>query len=396
MSDVPSFFSRMWGHVTTSAAPTPFAIAVYCGFIAFQALLAIFVPGFEVHGLPVPSEGNVSLPYRCNGVPSWYITLITLAVLHVTHIFRLDQVLEHFGSLITVAMIFSDILAVLEYVSAIMMGKAVRMTGNVIYDFFMGAWLNPRFGKFDLKFWAETRVAWILLFVLTLSAAVTQFEKEGTVSPSMLFMVLAHFLYTNACMKGEECILTTWDIFYEKWGWMLIYWNFCGVPFVYCAQSLYILKQRVGIKTPFPVYYVPILVVVLLLAYYVWDTAQSQRNRWRMSLRNINIPRSAPPQFSFGTLKNPKYLESSAGKLLVDGWWKYARKIHYTADTIMALTWGLSCGFDHFLPYFYVCFFSGMIIHRYIRDASRCKRKYGKDWDKYCATVPYVFIPGII
>jgi len=177
----------------------------------------------------------------------------------------------------------------------------------------MGAWLNPRFGKFDLKFWAETRVAWILLFVLTLAAAVKQYELEGTVSGSMLFMVLAHFLYTNACMKGEECIPTTWDIFYEKWGWMLIYWNFCGVPFVYCTQSIYILRHRTGISPPLPFWYIPSITLVLLGAYYIWDTANSQRNRWRMSLRGIVIPRSAPPQFNYGTLVNPKFLPTKCG-----------------------------------------------------------------------------------
>jgi delta24(24(1))-sterol reductase len=41
-------------------------------------------------------------------------------------------------------------------------------------------------------------------------------------------MILAHFLYANACMKGEECVPTTWDIFYEKFGWMLIFWNISG------------------------------------------------------------------------------------------------------------------------------------------------------------------------
>ena len=77
------------------------------------------------------------------------------------------------------------------------------------------------------------------------------------------------------------------------------------------------------------------------------------------------------------------------------GWWAYARKIHYTCDVLMALIWGLSCGTGHFLPYFYFVFFTGMIAHRYTRDAERCSKKYGKDWEKYCRRVPYVFVPGL-
>jgi delta24(24(1))-sterol reductase len=36
--------------------------------------------------------------------------------------------------------------------------KTIRMTGNHLYDFFMGSILNPRIGILDLKMWAEIRV----------------------------------------------------------------------------------------------------------------------------------------------------------------------------------------------------------------------------------------------
>ena len=65
----------------------------------------------------------------------------------------------------------------------------------------------------------------------------------------MAFMILATWLYLNAwCViikffssfslmhvcsgKGEECIPQTWDMYHEKWGFMVIFWNFAGVPFV--------------------------------------------------------------------------------------------------------------------------------------------------------------------
>ena len=138
------------------------------------------------------------------------------------------------------------------------------------------------------------------------------------------------------------------------------------------------------------------LLALLLGAYYVWDTSQSQRNRFRMQLNGSYVPRWTFPQLPWGTLENPQYLETASGKrLLVDGWWKYARKIHYTADIVMALSWGLICGFDHFLPYFYVTFFVAMILHRAWRDHVRCRRKYGDDWQRYMEKVPWLFIPGV-
>jgi delta24(24(1))-sterol reductase len=68
-------------------------------------------------------------------------------------------------------------------------------------------------------------------------------------------------------------------------------------------------------------------------------------------------------------------LKSEDGKksLLVDGWYKYARKIHYTCDVFMAAQWGMLCGFGNVLPYYYVFFFSGMIFHRLKRDEEKCR-----------------------
>eukprot|EP01097_Dermamoeba_algensis_P003633 TRINITY_DN2502_c0_g1_i1.p1 TRINITY_DN2502_c0_g1~~TRINITY_DN2502_c0_g1_i1.p1 ORF type:complete len:284 (+),score=69.69 TRINITY_DN2502_c0_g1_i1:37-852(+) len=268
------------------------------------------------------------------------------------------------------------------------------MTGIFIYDFFMGAPLNPRIGSLDLKMFAEARLSWILLFLLTSSAAAKQYQMLGYITPQMWFMVLAHGLYTNAIMKGEECILTTWDIFYEKWGWMLIYWNLAGVPFVYSLQSRYLLTKGTDLQIPgFP--YTFTLYIVILVAYYIWDTSQSQRNRFRAMQNGTFVDRKTFPQLPWGTLpRDAKHMTTKAGSLLLlDGWWAYARKIHYTCDIVMALCWGLICGFQSFVPYFYFFFFTGMIIHRAVRDNERCKRKYKEDWDVYTKKVPYTFVP---
>ena len=392
-SDVLSFVGRMWQHVVTEAAPTWQAVGVYWGFLVAQALLAAFLPGPKVKGMPIPARGNVQLEYVCNGVWAWYITLAAVAALHLSGLFPLTTVAEQFGPLMTVAMLSGNAVALAVYLAARFTGNAHRMSGNAVYDYFMGASLNPRIGSLDLKMWAEIRVAWILLFLLTASAAAKQYAAYGQLSTPMIFMLLAHGLYTNACMKGEECIPTTWDIFYEKWGWMLIFWNFAGVPFVYCFNSMYI-ASRPPFEHSLP--YTVMCFALLLGAYYVWDTAQSQRNRFRMKLRGTYVPRRSFPQLPWGTLENPRYLQTVHGsKLLIDGWWRYARKIHYTADVLMALSWGLICGFDHFLPYFYVTFFVLMIAHRAHRDLDRCKRKYGEDWDRYRKEVPWLFVPYV-
>ncbi|MEM7436036.1 MAG: delta(24(24(1)))-sterol reductase [Myxococcota bacterium] len=384
---------QAWSDIVAHAAPTWRVFGLYWAFLVFEGVLAAYVPGIEIKGLPIPSRGGQRLVYRCNAISAWWITLIAMAALHFTGVFPLQTLYEEFGSFMVVSMISANIVAFAIYFGAKFTGNAERMTGSFLYDFFMGAWLNPRIGRLDLKMWAEVRVSWLMLFLLTASGAAHQYATYGVVTAPMAFMLLAHFLYTNACMKGEECIPTTWDIFYEKWGWMLIFWNLAGVPFVYCFNSMYI-ASRPPFEHSLP--YTVFVFALLIGAYYVWDTSQSQRNRFRMKLNGSYVKRLAFPQLPWGTLDNPRYLDTEAGsKLLVDGWWKYARKIHYTADILMALSWGLICGFDHFLPYLYVCFFTVMIIHRAGRDIARCRKKYGKDWDRYCEEVRYLFVPGV-
>jgi delta24(24(1))-sterol reductase len=387
------FSAATWHQLAGGAAPTLHAALLYFGFLALQLVLAWIMPGVTVEGLPVPSENGRRYRYRCNGAASWYATLLVVAVLHATGLVPLTALADHLGSVLTVAVIFADVVAVLTYVATLAAHKETRMSGNVVYDFFMGAVLNPRLGSLDLKLFTEARVSWILLFLLTLSAAAKHYQLHGVLSGPMIFLVLAHGLYTNACLKGEECIPTTWDIFHEKWGWMLIFWNLVGVPYVYCFNSYFLVDNGPIEHSPV---YMALLFALLLGAYYVWDTSQSQRNRFRMQLRGTFVRRRTFPQLPWGTLRNPRYLTTAGGgTLLIDGWWRYARKIHYSADIVMAFTWALACGFSGALPFLYPAFFFVMIMHRAQRDERRCRAKYGADWDRYLEIVPKRFVPFV-
>jgi delta24(24(1))-sterol reductase len=157
------------------------------------------LPGIVVKGLPIKSEGGRQLEYLCNGVAAWYATILLVVALHLGGLWKITYIIDNFGSLMSVAIICANLISFLIYGSAFLLKKTVRMTHNHLYDFFMGAYLNPRLGKLDLKMWAEIRVSWILLFLITLSCAVKQYETQGEVSISLIFLLLAHFLYANAC-----------------------------------------------------------------------------------------------------------------------------------------------------------------------------------------------------
>jgi delta24(24(1))-sterol reductase len=183
------------------------------------------------------------------------------------------------------------------------------------------------------------------------------------------------------------------DMYYEKWGFMLIFWNLAGVPLSYCHCTLYLANHDPSTYA-WPTWVLVPLFMSYLLVYWIWDTTNSQKNRFRASERGGFVARKTFPQLPWQTVKNPRTIKTKSGdSILVDGWYGYARKIHYTCDLYFALTWGLVTGFESPFPWFYPCFFSAMIVHRAYRDIQRCKAKYGESWTEYERLVPYLFIP---
>jgi hypothetical protein len=45
------------------------------------------------------------------------------------------------------------------------------------------------------------RLSWYLLFLLTASCGLADYQRTGAVSLPLVFIATAHFLYTNACAK---------------------------------------------------------------------------------------------------------------------------------------------------------------------------------------------------
>lgn len=182
-------------------------------------------------------------------------------------------------------------------------------------------------------------------------------------------------------------------MYYEKWGFMLIFWNLAGVPLSYCHCTIF-LATRDPASTAWPKPVLVFLYLAYLAVYYIWDTANSQKNMFRQRERGCVLDRTTFPTLPWKEIKNPKVIRTSTGdSLLCDGWYGMARKIHYTCDLYFALNWGLITGFSSPFPWFYPVFFAVMITHRAWRDIQKCRAKYGDAWVEYERRVPYLFIP---
>jgi len=365
----------------------------YLGFFVAQIVFAATMPGLTMQGLPTAPHG-IRLPYHCNGYICYYMCVFGVFLVDYLGIFPMTYLSDHYGEVLMASIVIGDVTSLWWYFYGILgeeerVGKNVR-SGNFFYDYFMGTVLYPRIGEVDIKMVAEARWSWTTLLLITLSCAVKQYRSTGSVSPQLGHMLLAHWLYSNATAKGEHCIPCTWDMFHENFGWMLNFWNISGVPFLYCFQSLYILKNQSVISSYYPTSLAVFNCIMLLVAYYIFDTANCQK-----AMTKISVRRSLFPDLPWAVLPQPvKYLNTPRGNLLIGGWYAYARKMQYTGDILMALSWGIACGFESLLPYFYVVFFTCMIVHRQGRDEIRCKEKYGKHWDEYTALVPNVFVPS--
>ena len=138
-------------------------------------------------------------------------------------------------------------------------------------------------------------------------------------------------------------------MYYEKWGFMLIFWNLAGVPLSYCHCSIYLANHP-----PSEYHWNPIalglLYISYLFVYWIWDTANSQKNRFRQWERGTLSRRTTFPQLPWQDIDNPNTIPTDQGvALLADGWCMLiilrgvesilikltdgkARKIHYTCD----------------------------------------------------------------
>ena len=207
------FAKHLYNLCYEGAFPTLRAWVIYWSFFAFESACYLLLPGVYTTGKPLPHEGGKSLTYYCSGVWSFYTTIVVAAVLHFTGLFPLYTILDEFGSLMSVAIFTGFIVSFIAYFSALYRGAVHRMTGYPVYDFFMGAELNPRmFGLLDFKMLTEVRLPWYILFLVSCAAAARQYDQFGWVSGEVWFLVMAHFLYANACSKGEECIVPTWFV----------------------------------------------------------------------------------------------------------------------------------------------------------------------------------------
>ena len=362
-------------------------IGIFAWF-AFQVVLERFLPCELVQGAPLPNGKR--LTYRINGHLAFWITiLVALCCFPVMENGRLQfscaplhLLYDYYGDLALAAIAWCSILAIYLYKKSFSSDILAQGgdSGIAIYDFYMGRELNPRWGSFDWKEFCELRPGLIGWAILNMAFVVVQKEKLGYVSGSMILVNVFQGLYVWDAQYQERAILTTMDITTDGFGFMLVFGDMAWVPFTYSLQARYLVDHDPNLGA----YALVAIVLTNFIGYSIFRGANSQKDAFR---RDPNAE----------GVKHLQYLQTKRGtRLLTSGYWGMARKINYTGDWIMGLSWCMVCGTQSIVPYFYCIYFCILLIHRSERDDHMCHGKYGDDWIAYKKIVPYRFIPGII
>ncbi|KIV88102.1 hypothetical protein PV10_09029 [Exophiala mesophila] len=403
-------------------------VSAYFGLLVF---LQLVLPGDELEGTVLGTGGRHK--YKFNSFSSAVVIFAGLAAgtaYQGADFVVWTYIWDHYLQIETAALIIAVLQAVYVYLASFSVphpGKpnpthrelaAGGHTGNIVYDFFIGRELNPRIqvptwipiagGQvLDIKLWNEMRPGLIGYIILNLTFIVRQYKTYGYVTDSIILVPMFQSFYVLDGLYMERAILTTIDCITDGFGFMLSFGDIVWVPFIYSMQSRYlaVYPHTLGASG------IAGVLAIQGLGYYIFRSSNNEKNRFRT---NPNDPRVS-------------HLESmtteSGSKLLVSGWWGRARHINYLGDWIMSFSYSIPTGIAGYMvnkyqnpvtgnvtkevvqgeargwgmifTYFYIIYFGVLLVHRELRDEEKCRRKYGKDWEKYCARVKYRIIPYV-
>lgn len=433
----------IWG--LASFETTGWVLAYYLLSLTLYRVL----PGTELEGLPLAIGGKHM--YKCNSTYKIQLScggsiLTTLAFTSTLTTFALllagtiaqgadfpvwRYMWDHHLEILTVNIIISYTLATYVYIKSFSVKPnntekrelaAGGISGNMLYDWFIGRELNPRvtlplFGEIDIKVFNELRPGMMGWLILNFSNIAHQYRTYGFVTDSIILLTSFQTLYVLDAFYMEPAMLTTMDITTDGFGFMLAFGDLVWLPFTYSIQTRYLSVYPTSLGP----YGIAAVLLPLAIGYYIFRSSNNEKNRFR---NNPNDPRVA----------HLKALETASGsKLLISGWWGTARHINYFGDWIQSWSYvlptclagyviqrtsalpdagahamyvdgfptgyeavpGEAKGWGMIVTYFYIVYFAVLLVHRELRDEEKCHRKYGADWLKYQKLVPSRIVPGI-
>ncbi|CAI7852165.1 unnamed protein product [Closterium sp. NIES-54] len=375
------------------AWPSPFspiAWKIIGTFAAFEALLQVLLPGKEFLG-PVSPAGNRPI-YWCNGFQAYMVSIVTYVFIWRAGWFNPSLVYDNFGSILSALNVVSLLLCLFLYAKGHLAPSSSDWgsSGNFIQDFFWGMELYPRIGKyFDIKTFTNCRFGMMSWALLAVTYAIKQLEASGRVADSMVVSVALMLVYISKFFYWESGYWSTMDIQHDRAGYYLCWGCMVWVPCIYTSPALYLVNHPLHLGTPVALAMFLCGCACIAINY----DSDRQRQHFRSTHGHCTIWGRPPAKIEaeYVTEKG----ENKKSLLLASGWWGLSRHFHYVPEILASFFWTFPALFNNGIQYFYCIYLTVLLFDRAVRDDVRCKKKYGKFWDKYCKLVPYKVVPGI-
>jgi 7-dehydrocholesterol reductase len=370
--------------------PTAAALRMIFVFAVLEALLLVLLPGPIHHG-PVTPAGNRPR-YRMNGLAAWVVThgVLVLAA-YPLGLFKLGEIYDNLGSILVICNVLAILLCGVLYLKGVRAPSSSDngRSGNVVWDYFWGVELHPTVFGVSLKQYVNCRLSMMGWSVIVISCAAKQWESTGRVSNTMMVCAALQVLYLLKFFRWESGYFGSLDIMHDRFGFYIC-WGVCAwVPCLYTLVSQYLVLHPVDLPGPLA----GAIFAFGILSIWANYDADAQRQRVRETSGETTVWGKRPETMT------ARYVTADGKEreslLLLSGWWGLSRHFHYVAEIGLALAWTLPAGFTHVVPYAYVAFLTALLVDRAGRDDRRCRAKYGEDWDRYCARVPWRIIPYV-
>lgn len=357
------------------------SVCVLLSFTVLQVALYYLPVGQETEGKIGPN--GKPLKYKLNGLCAFSVTLLLLLGVWFCGVLRAAAVSERVFSLISAGAAVALMLSLMLFLSPPHTHSCTHVhydhTAKPLLQFVLGQKMDPRLGLIDVKHFVMVRIGfigWAVMNVLYLLSAV---EMEGSVSLSLLLVVLFQLIYILDFLIDEGSVLTTKEFTEEPIGFIMILGEFIWIPF-FSNLPVYFLLQR-----PNHIHFLSAVPICLLfgVGFLIYYLSNEQKDGFR---KNPDDPAYA----GLSTIRSP-----SGKSLLVSGWFGWVRHPNYLGDVMMMLAWCLPCGFTSVLPYLPALQCFHLLRQRANEIEESCLKKHGDAWREYCRRVPYKLLPYI-
>lgn len=359
-------------------------------FVGMQIVLMRFLPGSIFYG-PITPKGNIP-KYTANGPLAFTITMFVFCMAtFYFQWFSAALLYDNLGGILGALNISSLFICVLLYLKGRFFPSSsdASITNNVLFDYYWGTELYPQVFGLHIKKFITCRFGMMSWGLFLISHAAKQVELGG-LSNSMLISVALQLIYIAKFFLWETGYLRSLDIMHDRAGFYICWGCMVWVPCVYTSPSMYLVLHPINLSWGLAT----LIFITGLFGILINYWSDLQRMKARVTGGDCTIWGKRP------LVLPAKYITSDGNIkhtiLLASGWWGITRHFHYIPEIIAALCWSIPALFTNFIPYFYVCFLTILLVDRAFRDDRRCFEKYGQYWEAYCKKVPYKIIPFVI